>query len=169
MSNLSQSQNSQSQRIQWQCARFHELTGLQVYRILKARCEVFIIEQNCVYLDVDGQDLTSLHLIGWTQDQQVAAYLRILPPHTSFAEPSLGRVLSSAPFRGTGIGRILITEGLNQIASHYPEQPIKISAQAYLREFYASFGFISVSDHYLEDDIEHVDMLRPASIIPITL
>jgi len=149
--------------LKWQCARFDELSGQQIYAILKARCDVFIMEQHCVYPDVDGLDLTTLHVMAWTDDNQLAAYLRIHAPNTNYKEPSLGRVLSTPAFRGTGLGRQLIAEGLKQLEAHHPQQAVRISAQAYLIEFYRSFGFVIVSEEYLEDDIPHIEMLRPVS------
>ncbi|PRC92391.1 GNAT family N-acetyltransferase [Solimicrobium silvestre] len=152
-----------TQIIKWQCASFNELTGAQIYAILQARSEVFIMEQNCVYQDMDGLDLSTLHVIGWAEDEKVAAYLRIVAPNIKFPEPSIGRVISTSAFRGSGIGRQLITEGLKQLEAHYPSQAVRISAQAYLQEFYKSFGFVAVSEEYLEDDIPHIEMLRPVS------
>ncbi len=149
--------------IQWQCAQFDELSGKQVYAILKARSEVFVREQNCVYLDMDDNDASILHVVAWAGESQVAAYLRIHPPGTRYSEPCLGRVLSTKAHRGTGIGRKLMLEGIKQIEIHYPMQAIRINAQAYLKEFYRSFGFDIVSEDYMEDGIPHVEMLRPAS------
>lgn len=148
--------------IRWQCIGFHELSGKQIYLILQARNAVFAVEQNCVYQDMDDVDFTSLHLIGWAHKNQLAAYLRITAPNTCYPEPSLGRVLSTVNFRGQGIGRQLMAEGLKQTNAHYPGQAIRINAQVYLREFYRSFGFDCVSEEYLEDGIVHVEMLRPA-------
>ena len=93
------------QNLTWQCAHFSELSAAQLYAILSMRSEVFIVEQNCVYQDIDGADIDCMHLIGWTSDQQVAAYMRIVPPGLKFAEVSLGRVITSNAARGTGIGK----------------------------------------------------------------
>jgi ElaA protein len=149
--------------LKWQCASLDELSPRQLYSILKARCEVFISEQQCIYNDIDGKDLASLHLIAWDNTNEVAAYLRILGPDTTYPEPSIGRVLSTAKFRGTGIGRQLIHEGLKHLETHYPNQTVRISAQHYLLDFYSSFGFEAVSEEYLEDDIPHIEMLRQCS------
>lgn len=148
--------------ITWQCTRFSDLSVTQLYAILAARSEVFVLEQNCVYQDMDGKDQASLHLTAWTTEQQVAAYLRIVPPGLTFTEASLGRVITSKDARGTGIGKQLLAKGLEQLQITYPGQPVRIGAQHYLEKFYQSFGFVTVSDIYLEDDIPHVEMLRSA-------
>jgi ElaA protein len=146
--------------IDWQCLRFDQLSGQQVHAILKARCDVFIVEQNCPFPDIDDRDQTALHLAAWTKERQLAAYLRIHAPHSTYQEPALGRVLTTAPFRGTGIGRQLIEQGLKQIEAHYPGLPVRIGAQSYLIPFYGAFGFEIASEEYLEDGIPHTEMLR---------
>lgn len=148
--------------IDWQCATFSELSGTQLYAILRARSEVFVVEQNCVYLDIDGADQDCLHLVAWTPDQEVAAYLRIVPPGLKFAEASLGRVITSGAARGTGIGKQLLTKAIEQLDIRYPGQAVRIGAQQYLEKFYLSFGFTTASEMYLEDDIPHIEMLKPA-------
>lgn len=146
--------------IHWQCLGFNELTNLQLYSILQARSAVFVVEQNCPYLDTDGADLECHHLCAWTDDAKLAAYLRIVPPGLKYPEASLGRVISSDFARGTGIGKQLLTRGVEQCLKLYPGHAIRIGAQQYLEKFYQGFGFITVSDMYLEDDIPHVEMLR---------
>lgn len=154
--------NMQSNII-WQCAPFSALSATQLYAILKVRSEVFVVEQNCVYLDIDGLDARCLHLIGWADDQQVAAYLRVVPPGLKYAEVSLGRVVSSAAARGTGIGRQLLEKSLELVEKTYPGAAIRIQAQSYLEKFYQSFGFVTVSDVLLEDGIPHFMMLKSAT------
>jgi ElaA protein len=149
--------------ITWQCAPFSDLSATQLYAILKVRSEVFVVEQNCVYQDIDGLDLECLHLIAWTSNQQVAAYLRILPPGLKYEEVSIGRVVSSNVARGTGIGKQLMAKAMELIARTYPGKAVRIQAQAYLENFYQSFGFITVSDVLLEDGIPHFMMLKSAS------
>ena len=151
-------------QLQWQCVRFSELSNLQLHQIYAARCAVFILEQNCPYQDIDGKDPHCHHLIAWDQKGDVAAYTRIVPAGLSFAEPSLGRVLSSNTWRGTGIGKMLIANSIEALRGLYPHAPIRIGAQAYLEKFYGSFGFVTVSEMYLEDDIPHVEMLLGADI-----
>lgn len=122
-----------------------------------------MVEQNCAFLEMDGLDLDAVHVIGWAGDNKVAAYLRIVAPGVKFAEPSLGRVITTKEFRCGGAGKMLIAEGIRQLERIYPGQAIRIGAQAYLEKFYGSFGFQTVTDVYLEDDIPHLDMVRPAS------
>ena len=133
-----------------------------MHAILKARCDVFIVEQNCVCPDIDDNDLIALHLCAWDHNHQLAAYLRILPPNSTFSEPAFGRVLSAPAYRGTGIGRQLLEEGLKQIQAHYPNLPVRIGAQSYLIKFYGAFGFEIASEEYIEDGIPHVEMVRAA-------
>lgn len=146
--------------IQWQWDRFADLSAPQLYAVCAVRQAVFVVEQTCPYQDLDGLDQHAMHLIGWSGNE-VAAYLRVLGPGMRFAEPSIGRVLTSKPFRGTGIGRTLVAMSLEHVERLYPGQGVRISAQAYLERFYGCFGFATVSAGYLEDDIPHVEMLRP--------
>ena len=148
--------------ITWQCLAFSELTAAQLYAVLTVRSEVFVVEQNCVYLDMDGADPQCMHLIAWTDDKQIAAYLRLVPPGLKFTEASIGRVITSQIARGQGIGKQLIAKGLAQIQTSYPGQAVRIGAQQYLEKFYQSFGFNTCSEMYLEDDIAHVEMLLSA-------
>ncbi len=148
--------------ITWQCARLTELSATQQYAIFSARSEVFVVEQNCVFQEMDGLDLEADHVIGWGGDNVVAAYLRIVAPGIKFVEPSLGRVITTRNFRGGGAGKTLIAEGIRHLERIYPGQAIRIGAQAYLEKFYGSFGFRTVTDIYLEDDIQHIDMVRNA-------
>lgn len=158
MSEQSQSKQ-QCKNLHWQCLPFDQLSVHQLYQIYAARNAVFVVEQNCVYQDIDHKDPLSHHLMAWDSQQQLAAYLRIVPPGLSFAEASLGRVLSSASWRGSGIGRELLMRGITALREIYPQAAIRIGAQAYLEKFYGSFGFVQVSELYLEDDIPHIDML----------
>lgn len=147
------------QTIHWQCCTFSELTTKQLYAILQARSEVFVVEQNCPYLDPDGADLDCLHLIAWTDDQRLAAYLRIVPPGVTFPEASIGRVITAAFARGSGIGKQLLVKGIAECQAAFPHHPIRIGAQQYLEKFYQSFGFVTASDMYLEDNIPHIEMI----------
>ncbi|MBI3283881.1 MAG: GNAT family N-acetyltransferase [Burkholderiales bacterium] len=149
-------------QLHWQCSPFAELSNTQLHAIYAARCAVFVVEQHCPYQDIDGLDPACRHLIAWTADNQVAAYLRIVPPGLTFAEPALGRVLSTADWRGSGVGKQLIANGIDALRHIYPEAAIRIGAQAYLEKFYGGFGFRTVSEVYLEDDIPHVEMLLAA-------
>jgi len=149
--------------VQWQWLAYDALSREDLYAILARRQEVFIIEQQCIYPDLDGIDPHAFHLLGWGEHdgrRQLLAYLRCVHPGVKYAEISLGRVLSAGAARGTGIGRALIAEALRHVAQVYPSQAIRISAQLYLERFYAGFGFVRTSEPYDEDGIPHVEMLR---------
>lgn len=144
----------------WVLKAFDALSTRELYAILRLRCEVFIVEQNCPYLDEDNKDQESYHLMGW-QGDMLAAYTRILPAGLAFDEASIGRVVSSPKLRGTGIGRELMQQSIETLYQLYGQVPIRIGAQLYLNGFYASLGFENVSEIYLEDGIKHVEMLKP--------
>lgn len=153
--------------LEWQLCRLEALSAQQLYGIFSARESVFVVEQNCPYQELDGLDFQAEHLIAWANNSKsasVAAYLRILPPETRFTEPSLGRVLTTATYRGLGIGRALMEKALHHLEAAYPEHDIRISAQVYLEKFYGSLHFKVVSDIYMEDDIPHVEMVRAARV-----
>lgn len=158
--------------IAWQCERFVDLAPVALYASLKARSEVFVVEQRCVFLDMDDLDADALHLLGWTnggspqREAVLAAYLRLIAPGRKYAEASIGRVLTTRAYRGIGLGRVLMQEGLRRAASAYPGAPLRIGAQRYLERFYASLGFRVASEPYDEDGIEHVQMLRPHCALP---
>jgi ElaA protein len=149
--------------LRWHSAAFDALTASELYAVLALRQDVFILEQQCLYNDVDGLDPAAHHLLGWSADGRLAAYLRCLAPGVKYAEASLGRVVSAPHARGTGAGRALVARGIDLATGLYPGHGIRIGAQAYLEAFYASFGFATVSAPYVEDGIAHVDMLRPAA------
>ena len=150
-------------QVEWQWSAYEDLSREDLYAILERRQEVFIIEQQCIYPDLDGIDPHAFHLMGWGEQEgkrRLLAYLRCVHPGVKYAEVSLGRVLSAPAARGTGIGRALVAESLQHAARVYPGQAIRISAQLYLEKFYAGFGFVSTSAPYDEDGIAHVEMLR---------
>jgi ElaA protein len=147
------------EKIDWSLKKFHELSALEIYEILKLRSEVFVVEQNCVFLDMDDKDQMAHHLQGRINGQ-LAAVVRILPPGLAYDEPSIGRVVSSPLFRRKGVGIELMKKAIEQTISLYGEVAIKIGAQLYLKKFYESFGFIQCSETYLEDDIPHIKMIR---------
>ncbi len=142
--------------------RFDEIASRHFYSILAARVAVFVVEQDCPYQDIDGLDFTALHVTARDGDDSVLAYARILPPSTRFPEPSIGRVLTAMPARGTGLGRALMDKCLVVAEERFPGQPLRISAQQYLEAFYRSLGFETVHGPYPEDGIPHLEMLRPA-------
>ena len=146
------------QNINWTYKHFSELNTAELYEILWLRSKVFVVEQNCVYLDNDFKDQESWHLCGWIENRLVA-YVRILPPGLSYAEASIGRVLTHPDFRKQGFGIELMKVAINKTITQFNVNTIKISAQCYLLNFYNSLGFKTCSEEYLEDDIPHVEML----------
>ena len=142
----------------WLCKKFDDLTPRELYAILQLRNEVFVVEQNCVFQDADNKDQYCYHLMGW-QENDLAAYSRIIPPEISYSESSIGRIVTSPKARGNGIGRELVKQSIEELYILFGKIPIKIGAQMYLQKFYSSFGFKQTSDIYLEDDIPHIEML----------
>ena len=146
-------------QLTWTYQSFNELSASQLYAILQLRIAVFSVEQNCVYQDADNKDLTSYHFMGW-DNEKLIAYTRLLPPGLAYTEPSIGRVVTSPAASGSGIGRELMLLSIEQIKKLFGERPVKIGAQLYLKKFYTSLGFQQTSDIYLEDNIEHIEMVR---------
>lgn len=144
--------------ITWIYKPFAELDIQELYSILQVRSAVFVVEQNCPYLDADGKDKEAHHLCGW-KDEALVAYARILPPGLAFAEASIGRVLTHPAYRRYGAGRELMEIAIGRALVQYDVTVIRIGAQLYLQQFYTSLGFQKVSDEYLEDDIPHIEML----------
>lgn len=148
----------------WQWQRFDGLSRDDLYDALALRCRVFILEQGA-YLDPDGLDRQAWHLLGRDDAGTLQAYLRVVDPGHKYAEPSLGRVLTSPEVRGTGVGRALVAEGVARCDVHFAGQANRISAQAHLQRFYGQWGFAAVGEPYLEDNIPHVQMLRSARAV----
>lgn len=146
--------------INWIIKKFDELTPHELYSILQLRNIVFAIEQNCVYPDMDDKDQPAEHLMAW-QNEKLIAYTRILPPGIKYVEPSLGRVVTAPFVRGEGIGKQLMEKSLEQVYNKYDATPVKISAQLYMKKFYTEFGFLQTSGVYLEDGIDHIEMVKP--------
>lgn len=146
--------------LNWNLKPFADLTPTELYALLRLRSEVFVVEQNCVFLDMDDKDQESLHLLGWRADGLLAAYTRLVPPGLIYKEASIGRVVTSPAARGGGLGRLLMEESIRRCAEAFGPGPIRIGAQQYLEGFYQSLGFVTVSEPYLEDGIPHVYMLR---------
>ena len=142
----------------WQIKTWNNLTRDELYAILALRAEVFVVEQNCPYQDVDGKDLKSLHVCGFTPGGELCAYARLVMPGVSYDEWSIGRVVTSPRVRNTGAGRALMQTCMQHFADN-SIGAVRISAQSYLKKFYESFGFVHVSEEYLEDDIPHIEML----------
>lgn len=143
----------------WVCLRFRQLSLDDLYDALALRCRVFVLEQG-PYLDPDGVDRVSAHLLGRDEAGVLQAYLRIVDPGVKYAEPSIGRVITSPEARGTGLGRQLVAEGVARCLAAWPGQGMRISAQSHLAGFYGGFGFVQVGDDYLEDGIPHCEMQR---------
>ncbi len=149
--------------IDWRVCRFGELSPIELARMYRARQQVFTIEQQCIYLDADEYDEVSRHYAAWsTEHAMPLAYARLLNPGTKYAEPSMGRVLTTAPARGLGLGRDIVRRVIAHCTQIHPGMAIRISAQERLTRFYADFGFNAVGAAYLEDGIPHLEMLRPA-------
>lgn len=139
---------------------YAQLTTDQLYQLLRLRAEVFVVEQDCVYQDLDDKDQQAVHLLGMTEDGRLAAYTRIVPKGTSYPEfASIGRVITASFARGKGLGRPLMRESLRVLFEHYGEQTVKIGAQAHLGDYYTSLGFKGIGDVYDEDGIPHRSML----------
>lgn len=140
---------------------FEQLTTKQLYEILQARQAVFVVEQNCAYLDNDGQDFSAYHILG-LNNQQLACYARILPYsfHTQNS-PAIGRVLTLSQFRGQQLAKQLMNFAIEKCQQIYGQKPIYISAQVYLLDFYQSLGFVPQGGSYLEDNIPHINMVLP--------
>ena len=147
--------------VQWQWLRFADLGVNNLYDALALRCRVFILEQ-VAYLDPDGLDQRSWHLLGRADDGALHAYLRVVDPGLKYTEPSIGRVITAPEVRGTGLGRRLMCEGITRCEAVWPGRGIRISAQAHLVPFYGSLGFVAVGDVYDEDGIPHQEMCKPA-------
>ncbi|HKO87789.1 MAG TPA: GNAT family N-acetyltransferase [Burkholderiales bacterium] len=148
-----------SAAVEWRWYALEDLSGRQAYAIFAAREAVFVVEQSCAYQELDEFDKEALHLVAW-DDAEVAAYLRVLAPGTRFNDPSIGRLLVDRDFRRSGLARKAMEMALKKIYVLYPAQAVRISAQTYLEAFYASIGFVTVSDVYAEDGIPHVEMRR---------
>ncbi len=151
----------------WRCSAFHELSLRELHGIYAARQTVFVVEQECVYLDVDGMDPQAWHLAAWADGAQgpqdsPLAYARLFPPGVKYPEASIGRVLTTAPARGRGWGRALVSRAVRECDRLFGRPALRISAQAHLDGFYEGFGFGRVGEPYLEDGIPHIEMRRPA-------
>ena len=143
------------------CLSFNDLTTDQLYAILQLRQEVFIVEQDCPYLDADGKDQQSFHVIGLDQNDKLQAYARIVPKGVSYPNyTSIGRVITSSEMRGQRQGKPLMKFAINNCLNLWPEESIKISAQTYIVNFYKDLGFEEVGKPYLEDDIPHIGMIK---------
>lgn len=150
--------------LRWRALPFEALSVEELYRLLRLRAEVFVVEQRCAFQDLDGLDPMALHLMGETTDAEgkvrLLAYARLLPAGAAFAEASIGRVVTSASARGSGAGHALVREAIAQLHLRWGLQPIRIGAQAHLQSYYGQSGFVAQGALYLEDGIEHIEMVR---------
>ena len=149
--------------MQWQWMPFDALSREQLYALLRLRSEVFVVEQNCVFLDIDGQDDKAMHLLGTRVVEgapQLVAYVRCFPKGISFAEASIGRVVTKSSVRGGGLGHLLMAEAIRALQQQWGPQAIRIGAQAHLKNFYQQHGFVDMGLPYDEDGIDHLEMLR---------
>lgn len=146
--------------MQIKCLHFHELSLEELYQIMALRQEVFIVEQDCPYLDADGKDQGSWHMMGFDDQSQLIAYTRLVPKGISYNDyPSIGRVVTAKSARGTGAGKKIMTHSIDWLQKKIGQEPIKISAQCYLLKFYNALGFNAIGEEYLEDNIPHIAMI----------
>ncbi len=143
---------------QWQTTDFVGLNTAELYAILRLRQEVFVVEQDCRYQDLDNLDQGAVHILCW-QDNELLAYQRCLAPGAHFVESAIGRIVVSPGARGQKLGRELVMRGIDHNLQHWPDHNIRINAQAYLEAFYAELGFVSAGDVFDEDGIAHIHML----------
>lgn len=146
--------------LKWVLKKFDELTPDELYAILRLRSEVFVVEQNCVFQDMDDKDQQCYHLMGW-QNNLLAAYTRLVPPGVSYEQPSIGRVVTSPRVRRDGVGKQLMNQSIDETNNLFGKRSIKIGAQLYLKSFYESLGFLQSGEIYDEDGIDHIHMIRP--------
>lgn len=144
--------------ISWRTCRFDELTPHELQNIYTARQLVFVIEQKCIYLDADGHDENAWHLAAWSNEHRVPlAYSRLITPGVKYAEPSIGRVITTSAARGTGLGRELVRRSIALSHEVFPGHAVRISAQSRLKKFYEEFGFVVQGEQYMEDGIPHTE------------
>ena len=146
----------------WRVVAFDALTTHELYALLQLRSEVFVVEQACVFQDLDGADAQALHLLGWLPQGRLVAYARCFAAGVKFAESSIGRVVTHDDVRGSGAGHALMQKAVACLTQHWGAQPIRIGAQARLEAFYQQHGFETTGAPYLEDGIAHIEMLRLA-------
>ena len=139
--------------------KFSDLTLNELYGIMKLRVDIFVVEQNCPYGELDNKDMESIHIF-YRENDEIIAYLRIIPKFLSYDSVSMGRICVKQEFRSRKLGREIVKDAINYIEKDMEEYIITIGAQEYLKDFYASFDFKPISDVYDEDGIKHLDMQR---------
>lgn len=155
-------QPGSASKVVWQCIAFTELSTPALYELLRLRVNVFVVEQQCAYPELDGKDATALHLQGF-MDGQLVAYARLLPPNEQGC-PEIGRVIVAPEQRGSALGQALMTEAIGRMTEAYPDRAIALGAQAHLQGFYGKQGFVASGSPYDEDGILHIKMYRAATI-----
>ncbi len=144
--------------MEWKLKAFDEMSIDELYNILRERVDVFVVEQQCAYREIDNFDQSSYHLYA-CEGEEIAAYARILPAGTAYQELSIGRVLVKESYRGRGFATELMTKALDFIREELKGESVRLQAQEYLLHFYSSFGFEKISGVYLDEGIPHADML----------
>ena len=149
--------------VHWKLSTFDVLSVPELYAMLQLRTEVFVMEQNCVFQDMDGADDQAVHLLGYQGEagdaQQLVAYARLFPAGIKFTEASIGRVVTRTSARGQGLGHVLIQRAVSSVHTLWGVQPIRIGAQARLKAYYTQHGFVDVGIPYVEDGIDHIEMV----------
>lgn len=153
-------------KVQWEVKPFQQLSVDQLFDMLQLRVDVFVVEQQCAYRELDEYDRhpETRHLSGRNEGGQLIAYARLLPPGLRYPEVNMGRFVVKADFRKQGVGHQLLQTAFQEISRCWPKTPMRISAQDYLQVFYERYGFIRVSEVYLEDGIPHVEMVKEARL-----
>jgi ElaA protein len=151
---------SEMSQIDWKFASFDALTLTELYDLLQLRSEVFVVEQACVFQDMDGADAAAMHLLG-TSGGRLVAYARCFAAGVKFKEASLGRIITRSELRGSGAGHLLVRQAIDSITRQWGPQAIHIGAQSRLEHFYRQHGFEKTGEPYIEDGIPHIEMLRP--------
>jgi len=153
--------------VEWQWGRINSFSVVDWHHVISLRQAVFVVEQDCPYLDADVLDLESWHLVAWSVDKgvhpQALGYLRVIDPGAKYAEASIGRLLTQIDYRNKGLGRALMSSAIGRIEALFPGQLVRISAQEHLRKFYEHYGFRQVGDGYDEDGIPHIEMISDLS------
>ena len=146
--------------IDWKFAAFDALALTELYAVLQLRSEVFVVEQACVFQDIDGTDTEAMHLLG-TSGGMLVAYARCFAAGIKFSEASIGRVITRSTLRGSGAGHVLMRQAIDSVTQRWGAQAIRIGAQARLEKFYRQHGFEKTGEPYIEDGIPHIEMVRP--------
>jgi ElaA protein len=144
----------------WTLKSFNELTLSELHDIIQLRLDIFVVEQDCPYLDLDGKDKSAYHFFGRTNEGKTVAYTRLFGPDQYYKEAAIGRVVVHKEYRKDGLGFELMSKSIDQIEALYNTKTIKIGAQRYLQKFYESLGFVSTEDFYMEDGIPHMHMIK---------